>query len=120
MRKIHEVLWLQFEHGRSKQEIARIIDVSPSTAADYVDRALLGASNYTYIGATWSQQLPDWVGSHVNSLAFLGGCTELWTPDKPAQRYVDGLALRGRRQPQLPRPGRALRRGRAAGVHPSA
>lgn len=25
--------------------------------------AVLGASNYTYLEATWSQQLPDWIGS---------------------------------------------------------
>ena len=27
--------------------------------------AVLGASNYTYADATWSQSLPDWIGSHV-------------------------------------------------------
>lgn len=43
--------------------------------------AVLGASNYTYIEATWSQQLPDWIGSHVRGLDFFGGCTELWVPD---------------------------------------
>jgi DNA-binding transcriptional regulator LsrR (DeoR family) len=41
MRKIHEALRLHFEHGRSKQEIARIINVSPSTVSDYVARAKL-------------------------------------------------------------------------------
>ena len=205
MRKIHEVLRLHFEQGRSKREIARIINVSPSTVSDYVARAklaglspplpqdcddavlerllfppsepssvlrptpawptvhkelrrkgvtlellwqeykseqpegfqysafcehyrrwrqqlttsmrqthtpgerlfidyagqtvgvtdgstgeirtaqvfvaVLGASNYTYIEATWSQQLPDWIGSHVRALEFFGGCTELWVPD---------------------------------------
>jgi hypothetical protein len=43
--------------------------------------AVLGASNYTYIEATWSQQLPDWIGSHVRALDFFGGVTELWVPD---------------------------------------
>ena len=42
---------------------------------------MLGASNYTYIEGTWSQQLPDWVASYVRALAFFGGCTELWVPD---------------------------------------
>lgn len=41
MRKIHEVLRLHFEHGRSKREIARIINVSPSTVCGYVARAKL-------------------------------------------------------------------------------
>jgi len=33
--------------------------------------AVLGASNYTYAEATPSQELPDWIGAHVN--AFAGG-----------------------------------------------
>lgn len=43
--------------------------------------AVLGASNYTYLEATWSQQLPDWIGSHVRTFAFLGGVSELVVPD---------------------------------------
>ncbi|RMS41859.1 ISPsy14, transposase, partial [Pseudomonas amygdali pv. photiniae] len=26
--------------------------------------AVLGASSYTFAEATWSQKLPDWLGSH--------------------------------------------------------
>jgi len=33
--------------------------------------ATLGASNYTFAEATWSQSLPDWLGSHVRMLKFL-------------------------------------------------
>ena len=36
--------------------------------------AVLGASNYTYAEAPWSQSLPDWIGSHVRALTFFGGC----------------------------------------------
>ena len=43
--------------------------------------AVLGASNYTYAEATWSQSLPDWIGSHVRCLHFLGGIPELVVPD---------------------------------------
>jgi transposase len=43
--------------------------------------AVLGASNYTYAEATWSQGLPDWIGSHVRTFAFLGGVPELVVPD---------------------------------------
>ena len=35
--------------------------------------AVLGASSYTYAEATWTQSLPDWIGAHVNMLAFIGG-----------------------------------------------
>lgn len=43
--------------------------------------AVLGASSYTYAEATWSQQLPDWIGSHVRALTFLGGCPKVIVPD---------------------------------------
>jgi transposase len=43
--------------------------------------AVLGASSYTYAEATWSQSLPDWIGSHVRTLAALGGVPEIVVPD---------------------------------------
>jgi transposase len=43
--------------------------------------AVLGASNYTYAEATWSQGLPDWIGSHVRALEFLGGVPRQIVPD---------------------------------------
>ena len=43
--------------------------------------AVLGASNYTFAEATWSQSLPDWLASHVRMLTYFGGCTELIVPD---------------------------------------
>ena len=43
--------------------------------------AVLGASNYTYAEATWTQGLPDWISSHRRAFAFLGGVPELVVPD---------------------------------------
>src|SRR5262247_1642003 len=43
--------------------------------------AVLGASNYTYAEATWSQSLPDWIGSHVRTFAALGGVPQVVVPD---------------------------------------
>ncbi|RDB42901.1 IS21 family transposase [Halomonas sp. DQ26W] len=43
--------------------------------------AVLGASSYTYAEATWSQALPDWIGSHQRAFQFLGGVPELLIPD---------------------------------------
>ncbi len=43
--------------------------------------AVLGASNYTYAEATWTQTLPDWLGSHVRALQFLGGTPAAIVPD---------------------------------------
>jgi transposase len=37
--------------------------------------AVLGASNYTYAEATFTQRLVDWIGSHVRAFAFFGGVT---------------------------------------------
>jgi transposase len=37
--------------------------------------AVLGASNYTYAEATFSQRLVDWIGSHVRAFTFFGGVT---------------------------------------------
>ena len=43
--------------------------------------AVLGASNYTYAEATWTQSLPDWIGSHQRTFTFLGGVPEIVVPD---------------------------------------
>lgn len=43
--------------------------------------AVLGASNYTFAEATWSQSLPDWIGSHVRAFAFFGAIPQLVIPD---------------------------------------
>ncbi|MCY4421375.1 MAG: IS21 family transposase, partial [Gammaproteobacteria bacterium] len=43
--------------------------------------AVMGASNYTFAEATWSQRLPDWIGSHVRAFSYLGGVPELVVPD---------------------------------------
>jgi transposase len=45
--------------------------------------AALGASNYTFAEATWTQQLHDWIGSHVRAVEYFGGAPELFVPDNP-------------------------------------
>ena len=42
---------------------------------------VLGASSYTYAEATWTQSLPDWIGSHQRMLRYFGGVPELLVPD---------------------------------------
>jgi transposase len=55
--------------------------------------ASMGASKYTYAEATWTQQLPDWIASHVRMFEHLGCVPEILTPDclksaiKKACRY---------------------------------
>lgn len=43
--------------------------------------AALGASHYLYSEATWTQQLPDWIESHIHTFEYLGGVTEILSPD---------------------------------------
>lgn len=44
--------------------------------------AVLGASNLTYAEATRTQQLPDWIASHVRAFAFFGGVPRAVVPDQ--------------------------------------
>ncbi len=41
----------------------------------------LGASNYTYVEATATQTLPDWISSHVRMFEFFNGVPLLLVPD---------------------------------------
>jgi len=55
--------------------------------------ATLGASKYAYAEATWTQTLPDWIGSTIRMLEFFTAVPSLWIPDnlkaaiKKACRY---------------------------------
>jgi transposase len=43
--------------------------------------AVLGASNYTFACAGWSQKQADWLNAHVKAFEFFGGVPELVVPD---------------------------------------
>ncbi len=58
---------------------------------------VLGASNYTYCDATWSQGLPDWIGSHVRMLDDFGAAPEILVPDN----LKSGVARACRYEPDL-------------------
>jgi transposase len=61
------------------QTVPVIIEGQQRQAQIFV--ATLGASNYTYAEATWTQALPDWIGSHVRAFDFFGGVPRLLVPD---------------------------------------
>ncbi|WP_448955829.1 IS21 family transposase [Labrys neptuniae] len=42
---------------------------------------VLGASNYSYAEAGWTQALPDWIGAHARMFRFFGGVPRLVVPD---------------------------------------
>jgi len=59
-----------------------VVDATTGEARDaQIFVAVLGASNYTYAEATWTQSLPDWIGSHQRALGFFGGVPALLVPD---------------------------------------
>src|SRR5664280_2544941 len=72
----------------------------PTTGEEHCARifvAALGASNYTYAEARWTETLPDWIGAHVNACAAIGGVSKALVPDnlkagitKPS-RYEPGI-----------------------------
>lgn len=43
--------------------------------------AVLGASNYTFACASWTQNQADWLNAHVQAFEFFGGVPELVVPD---------------------------------------
>jgi transposase len=43
--------------------------------------AVMGASNFTYAEATFTQGLADWIGAHTRALAAIGGVPRLIVPD---------------------------------------
>ncbi len=51
--------------------------------------AVLGASNYTYAEATWSQRLPDWIGIHVRTFEFIKVVPVLLIPDN-LNKHIHG------------------------------
>lgn len=61
--------------------------------------AVLGASSYTYVEATWGQGLSDWIGSHVRAFTFFGGVPEIIVPDN----LKSGVTKPDRYEPTLNR-----------------
>jgi transposase len=59
--------------------------------------AVLGASNFTYAEATWTQGLADWTGSHVRTMTFFGGVPEIIVPDN----LKSGVLKTCRYEPEL-------------------
>ncbi len=43
--------------------------------------ATLGASNYTYAEASWTQALPEWINSHIHAFEYFGSVPALLIPD---------------------------------------
>jgi transposase len=81
MRQVHragEKLFIDY----SGQTVPIIDAASGEIHRAQIFVAVLGASSYTYAEATMTQQLPDWIGSHVRLFEFLGCVPALLVPDQ--------------------------------------
>jgi transposase len=59
-----------------------IVDrLTGKTRAAQIFVAVMGASNFSYVEATWTQTLCDWIGSHTRAFAAVGGVPRLIVPD---------------------------------------
>jgi transposase len=96
MRQVHpagERLFVDYA-GQSLEIVDR---ETGEVHAAQVFVAVMGASSYTFVEASLTQTLPDWIGSHVRALAFFGGVPRQLVPDNPkvgvtkANWYEPGL-----------------------------
>ncbi len=76
----------------------RIVDAATGESTEvelYV--AVLGASNYTFAEATYTQQVPDFIASSARAFEFFGGVSRATVPDQlksavtVADRYEPGI-----------------------------
>ena len=81
----------------SGQTVGVIDRVTGEVHSAQIFVAVLGASNYTYAEATSSQQIEDWVGSHVRAFSFFGGTTKAIVPDN----LKSGVSKACRYEPDL-------------------
>jgi len=58
---------------------------------------VLGASNYTYAEAHWSQRLPDWIAAHTRMFAFMDGVPEVVVCDN----LKAGVTKASRTEPEI-------------------
>jgi transposase len=59
--------------------------------------AVLGASNYTYAEAAWTQELRNWIGLHVRALEYFQGVPAVAVPDN----LKAGVTLAHRYEPWI-------------------
>ncbi len=60
---------------------------------------VLGASGLIYAEATWSQDLPSWIGAHVRMLEYFQGSSAIWVPDN----LKSGVTTADRYEPEINR-----------------
>ena len=58
--------------------------------------AVMGASNFSYVEATWTQGLADWIAAHTHAFAAIGGVPHLLVPDNTKVAVITMHILRMR------------------------
>jgi transposase len=81
MRQVHTAGDKAFVDYSGKKP--RIVEASTGEVIDVeLFVAALGASNFTYAEASYTQQGPDWIASHVRMLEYFGGVPAALVPDQ--------------------------------------
>lgn len=98
-------LWMRQVHKAGEKlfvdycgQTAEVIDPATGEVKEaQVFVAVLGASNYAYAEATWTQGLPDWIASQQRAFGYFGGVPELVVIDN----LKSGVTKASRYEPDL-------------------
>jgi transposase len=81
MRQVHAAGEKVFVDYSGKRP--RVVDATTGEVTDVeLFVAVLGASNLTYVEASYTQRGPDWIASHVRALEYFGGVPGALVPDQ--------------------------------------
>jgi transposase len=76
MRQVHNAGERAFvDYAGPTMKVVEIHTGEVRTAQIFV--GILGASNYTYAEAHWSQKLPNWIAAHTRMFEFFGGVPQV-------------------------------------------
>lgn len=81
----------------ARQTVPVVDRTTPEIREAQIFVAVLGTSNYTYAEATWTQGLPDWIGSHVRAFHYCQAVPAIVIPDN----LKSGVASAHRYEPDL-------------------
>src|SRR3954468_13630637 len=70
------------------------------SAREQIFVAVLGASNFTYAKASWTQALADWIGAHTRAFEAISGVPNLLVPDNIKVAVIKACLY----EPQVNRP----------------
>lgn len=98
-------LWMRQEHKAGEKLFVdycgQTMPVADPSTGDVrqaqIVVAVLGASNYTFAEASWTQSLPDWIASHQRAFSFFGGVPAVVIPDN----LKSGVAKACRYEPDI-------------------